>query len=189
MDTPGITVRPFRQANGSLEFAEVFLDEVRVPPSLLVGNEGDGWRIAMSTVSLERGPADAGLISDLRRNLGGLARSQAVRLRSDGDMTSSLVRAFVDVEVLRVHVLRSLSARARGLGSEFDVSVDKLLLIRAEQELAHATMDLYGAAPLLGSRPDVLSQYFWSRSASVYGGSQEIQRTIVATRLLGLPRS
>ena len=61
-------------------------------------------------------------------------------------------------------------------------------MVRTEQALAHTTMDLLGAGPLLGEHPAELHEYLWSRAASVYGGSQEIQRTIVATRLLGPPR-
>ena len=67
MTTPGLTVRPFRQMTGSLEFAEVFFDDVRIPADHRVGEAGDGWRIAMSTVSFERGPADVGFLADLRR--------------------------------------------------------------------------------------------------------------------------
>ncbi|HVX20704.1 MAG TPA: acyl-CoA dehydrogenase family protein [Acidimicrobiales bacterium] len=189
MDAPGLTVRPFRQITGSLEFAEVFFDDVRIPAANRVGGAGDGWRIAMSTVSFERGPADVGFLADLRRSLRSLtdaARDGAVR--TDGDLAARLARSYVDVEVLRAHILRTLSRRAKGQGSEVEVSVDKLLMVRTEQELTHTAMDVLGAGPLLGDRPDELHQYLWSRAASVYGGSQEIQRTIVATRLLGLPR-
>ena len=94
----------------------------------------------------------------------------------------------VDVEVLRVHVLRSLSRRTAGLASEVDASVDKLLMVRTEQALGHAVLDLHGAGVLTGEEPEALHDYLWSRAASVYGGSAQIQRTIVATRLLGLPR-
>jgi alkylation response protein AidB-like acyl-CoA dehydrogenase len=189
MDTPGLTVRPFKQMTGSLEFAEVFFDGARIPAQNIVGAPGDGWRIAMSTVAFERGPADVGFIADFRRSLqtlGTLAAQGA--LRTEGDLPTRFARSLVDVEVLRAHVLRSLSRRAKELGSETEVSVDKLLMVRTEQELGHTVMDLLGAGPLLGQRPHELYQYLWSRAASVYGGSQEIQRTIVATRLLGLPR-
>ncbi len=67
--TPGLTVRPFRQITGSLEFAELFFDDVRVPAHMRVGDPGAGWRIAMSTVAFERGPADVGFIADFRRVL------------------------------------------------------------------------------------------------------------------------
>lgn len=188
MDAPGLAVRPFRQMTGSLEFAELFFDGVRIPADQIVGAPGEGWRIAMSTVAFERGPADIGFIADLRRSLRALAAAGSAGRLTEGDLATRLARSVVDAEVLRAHVLRTLSRRSRGLGSETEVSVDKLLSVRTEQDLGHSVMDLWGAAPLLGDRPHELFAYLWSRAASVYGGSQEIQRTIVATRLLGLPK-
>jgi alkylation response protein AidB-like acyl-CoA dehydrogenase len=199
IDAPGLLVRPFRQITGAMEFAELFFDDVRVPTSALVGEAGDGWRIAMSTVSFERGPGDVGFIADLRRAVGRL--TQRVRAAgpapADGDaavgsqnraQALALARSVVDVEVLRVHVLRSLSRRTAGLSTEVDASVDKLLMVRTEQALGHAVLDLHGAGVLTGQEPEALHDYLWSRAASVYGGSEQIQRTLVATRLLGLPR-
>jgi alkylation response protein AidB-like acyl-CoA dehydrogenase len=199
IDAPGLVVRPFRQITGAMEFAELFFDDVRVPTSALVGEAGDGWRIAMSTVSFERGPGDVGFIADLRRAVGRL--TEVVRAAPpaavDGAAPSgsgqraqalALARSMVDVEVLRVHVLRSLSRRSAGLATEVDASVDKLLMVRTEQALGHAVLDLHGAGVLTGEEPEALHDYLWSRAASVYGGSEQIQRTIVATRLLGLPR-
>ncbi len=199
IDAPGLTVRPFRQITGAMEFAELFFDDVRVPVSARVGEAGEGWRIAMSTVSFERGPGDVGYIADLRRTIGRL--TDVVRAgHSGGDADASaapaenremalrLARSVVDVEVLRVHVLRSLSRRTAGLATEVDASVDKLLMVRTEQALGHAELDLHGAGVLTGEEPEALHDYLWSRAASVYGGSEQIQRTLVATRLLGLPR-
>jgi alkylation response protein AidB-like acyl-CoA dehydrogenase len=189
MDSPGLTVRPFRQITGSLEFAEVFFDGVRIPVSQRVGEPGAGWSIAMSTVALERGPADVGFIADFRRTLRQLAeRAAAGSLRREGALGVALASAYVDVEVLRLQVLRALSRRMKGQGSEAEVSIEKLLMTRTDQGLAHAAMDLTGSGPLLGAEPAILHQYFWSRAASVYGGSSQIQRTIVANRLLGMPR-
>jgi alkylation response protein AidB-like acyl-CoA dehydrogenase len=190
VDSPGLTVRPFRQITGSLEFAELFFDEVRIPVEMRVGAAGAGWRIAMSTVAFERGPADVGFIADFRRVLAYLHHQLwAGRLRDDGDLLSRLIWAGVEVEVLRLHVLGTLSRRARGLGAEHEMSIDKLLMTRADQGLAHVAADLVGAGLLMGENPSVLHQYMWSRAASVYGGSEQIQRDIIATRLLGLPRS
>ena len=200
IDAPGLTVRPFRQITGAMEFAELFFDDVRVPVSARVGEAGEGWRIAMSTVSFERGPGDVGFIADLRRTIGRLtdvvraAPPAATRQRArrphrrTARWPSRLARSVVDVEVLRVHVLRSLSRRTAGLATEVDASVDKLLMVRTEQALGHAELDLHGAGVLTGEEPEALHDYLWSRAASVYGGSEQIQRTIVATRLLGLPR-
>ena len=199
IDAPGLTVRPFRQITGAMEFAELFFDDVRVPVSARVGEAGEGWRIAMSTVSFERGPGDVGYIADLRRTIGRLTDVVRAAGRGGGleggpapggsrEMALRLAQSMVDVEVLRVHVLRSLSRRTAGLATEVDASVDKLLMVRTEQALGHAELDLHGAGVLTGEEPEALHDYLWSRAASVYGGSEQIQRTIVATRLLGLPR-
>jgi alkylation response protein AidB-like acyl-CoA dehydrogenase len=182
-----------------MEFAELFFDDVRVPVSARVGEAGEGWRIAMSTVSFERGPGDVGYIADLRRTIGRLtdvvraahpagAMEEPPAAVGKREMALRLARSVVDVEVLRVHVLRSLSRRTAGLATEVDASVDKLLMVRTEQALGHAELDLHGAGVLTGEEPEALHDYLWSRAASVYGGSEQIQRTIVATRLLGLPR-
>jgi alkylation response protein AidB-like acyl-CoA dehydrogenase len=189
IDAPGLVVRPFRQITGDMEFAELFFDDVRVPVSARVGADGEGWRIAMSTVSFERGPGDVGFIADLGRTIGRLTdRVRAGAVDHSRESALRLARAMVEVEVLRVHVLRSLSRRSAGLATELDASVDKLLMVRTEQALGHTVLDLYGAEALLGGEPEAWHDYLWSRAASVYGGSEQIQRTLVATRVLGLPR-
>jgi alkylation response protein AidB-like acyl-CoA dehydrogenase len=198
VDTPGLTVRPFRQITGAMEFSELFLDDLEIPVGNLVGEAGQGWQIAMSTVSFERGPGDVGDLADLRASLGRLAglvdglgpggggddRREAVRRAAALDVA----RMRVELEVLRVHILTSLSRRSQGLSTEAEASVDKLLMVRTQQALGHAVLDRSGPGPLLGDEPEALFQYLWSRAASVYGGSEQIQRTLVATRLLGLPR-
>lgn len=202
-DTPGLTVRPFRQITGSLEFAELFLDDVEIPIEQMVGKPGEGWRLAMSTVAAERGPADVGFIADFRRTIVELERAAAagtIELDHDGRM--ALAEAAIGVEVLRVHVLRSLSRRDAGIGIEEEASVDKLLMTWVEQALSHAVIDALGAAATVGISAGELAgnselgrlassswrDYLWSRAASIYGGTEQIQHSIVATRLLGLPK-
>lgn len=190
MDAPGVTVRPFRQITGDVEFAEVFLDEVHLPESMRIGDPGKGWQIAMSTVEYERGPADVGFISDLRRILDELDSELAAgNLRGEHELRTRLGWARISIEVLRLRVLTSLSRRAAGQTRPGESSVDKLLMTSAEQELAHVATDLHGAAVLMGRQPSILHEYLWSRAASVYGGTSQIQRDIIATRMLGLPRS
>lgn len=200
-DAPGLTVRPFRQITGSLDFAELFFDDVVIPADQMVGNPGDGWAIAMSTVAAERGPADVGFIADLQRIVGRL--ESAVRtgeVALDDDAQLALARVAIAVHVLRVHVLRSLSRRDAGLATDADASVDKLLMTTVEQDLGHVVLDVLGARSLLGTdgrsesvvdalAAHALRDYLWSRAASIYGGTEQIQKTIVATRLLRLPRS
>jgi alkylation response protein AidB-like acyl-CoA dehydrogenase len=188
MDQPGVEVRPIVQANEDTEFNEVFLTAAVVPAEQVVGTPGDGWRIAMTTVGYERGPADVGFSSRYARLLGELERAAVQEGIRDPSLRTDLAWARVQVAVLRAHVLRSLSARAGGAVPGAEGSIDKLLATRTEQALHHVAMDLHGSAALLGDRPDVLGDYLYSRAQSIAGGTSEIQRTIVAERVLGLPR-
>ena len=187
MRSPGVEVRPIEQINGDTEFCELFLDGVEVPADRIVGEPGQGWELAMTTVGYERGPADVGFSSRYVRLLGELEAHAA-----DADLSVhqrlTLARARVHVEVLRAHVLRSLSARADGEVPGPEGSVDKLLGTRAEQVLHHAAADLHAGGVVTGAAPDVRSGYLYSRAASIAGGTSQIQRNIVAERILGLPR-
>jgi alkylation response protein AidB-like acyl-CoA dehydrogenase len=187
MRAAGVTVRPIRQINGDEEFNEVFFDRVRVPADQIVGGLGQGWRIAMTTVSYERGPADVGFSS----RYGAAIRQLAAAAEQPGTQASrrALARAYVHTEVLRLHVLRSLSHRSADGPPGPESSVDKLLSTRTEQLLHQVAMDVHGASPLLGERGAVLFDYLYSRAASIAGGTSQIQRSIVAERLLGLPRA
>jgi len=184
---PGVDVRPIVQANGDCEFNEVFFNDAVAAADAVVGAPGQGWAVAMTTVGYERGPADVGFSSRYGRLLAELetrARTGAV----GADLRLELARSFVAVSVLRAHVLRDLSARVDGAAPGPEGSITKLLATRTEQRLHHVAMDLAAPAPLVGDRPDVLGDYLYSRAASIAGGTSEIQRTIVAEQVLGLPR-
>jgi alkylation response protein AidB-like acyl-CoA dehydrogenase len=187
MHQPGVEVRPIVQANGDCEFNEVFFTDAVVPLDQVVGELGQGWNIAMTTVGYERGPADVGFSSRYTRMVKEL-ESTARQLGVDPARRLELARAFVRVTVLRAHVLRDLSARAEGSLPGPEGSITKLLASQTDQLLHHASMDLVTPAPLTGDRPDVLAEYLYSRAASIYGGTSEIQRTLVAEHLLHLPR-
>jgi len=186
---PGVEVRPVRQISGDLDFAEVFFTDARVPTANRVGAEGQGWQLAMSTLAYERGPADIGHVSKLGRILSRLEDAwRGGRLRDVPDAGLRLARAHMEVEVLRLKVLQSLSARlADGAVPGPEGSVDKLLLIRTEQRLVATLLDLTGGTALVQSGDDILAEYLQSRAASIRGGTEQVQRAIVATRLLGLP--
>jgi alkylation response protein AidB-like acyl-CoA dehydrogenase len=187
MDSPGVTVRPLRQINRSEELSEIFFDDVRVPASQLIGAPGDGWRLAMKTLAYERGPADVGAVA---RN-GRLLREMQEALGRDPNPPSAiarrLARVAVHMEILRLHVLRSLSARARQEPGP-EGSVDKLLMADVEQELARLHLDILGPAALVGAdESGPLGNYLHSRAMTIYGGSAQIQRNIIAQRVLGMP--
>lgn len=189
MHTQGIEVSPIVLADGAPETSEVFWDDVRVPAENLLGDEGDGWRIAMTTVAYERGPSDIGFISQYRRSLSALEQEAARRGRDhDPEIRRRLAKAYVRGEALRLNVLQQLSLRVSGRPPGEEGSVSKLLWSEAEQELQHLALDLYGAEVIRGDAPVVLRDYFRSRPISVYGGSSQIQKNIIAQRLLGMPR-
>jgi alkylation response protein AidB-like acyl-CoA dehydrogenase len=187
MASDGIEVRPIVQSNGDTEFNEVFFTSVEVPFDDVVGQPGQGWTIAMTTVGYERGPADVGFSSRYVRTMGELVEVARSHPWPGGER-AALARAHVAVEVLRAHVLRSLSARADGSPPGPEGSIDKLLSTRTEQLLHHVAMDVHGTAALDGTEPGALAEYLYSRAASIAGGTSQIQRDIVAQRLLGLPR-
>jgi alkylation response protein AidB-like acyl-CoA dehydrogenase len=187
MNTPGLTSRPIVQSTGHSEFSEVFLDDVRVGDSARLGACGDGWRLAMTTVTLERGPSDNGyaakhraLLERLEQRVKGGSYSEAER--------RALARSYVDVEVLRIQIQQSLAQRVAEGGAGPASSADKLLMIRAEQALHHLALHLASNQIVMPDEREWLDEYLYSRAVSVYGGTEQVQRTIIAQRVLGLPR-
>jgi alkylation response protein AidB-like acyl-CoA dehydrogenase len=189
MNRPGITVHPLQQTWGTAEFNEVFFDNLEVPVSNRIGDEGDGWPLATIILAHERGPADIGFIAHFQHQLNEFERllSELPEERR-GEFTNRVAQAYVSVAACRLHVLKSLSLRAKGVAPGADTSIDKLLMTRVEQELGALAWDMAGAAPTLGLDEETVYQYLRARASSIYGGTQQIQRSIVAQRLLGMPR-
>ncbi|MFE2701206.1 acyl-CoA dehydrogenase family protein [Streptomyces mirabilis] len=197
LDRPGVTVRPLRAANGDDEFCELFLDDVRVARSERIGAEGDGWPLAMTTVSYERSALDTGhlskyglLVERLRRT----ARERRADL-PDG-LLSEIGRCFVDYEVLVAHARRRTAERLGGQLAGPESSIDKLLMTRTEQRLYETALKVFPEEQLRGEgeegeeragASELFGDYLYSRAASVYGGTSQIQRNIIAKRVLGLP--
>lgn len=187
MASPGVDRREITLSTGSREFAEVFFDDVEVPLTNLVGERGQGWAIAMHMLSYERGPADMGWTGRYAKSLAQahdafLAGSQP----SDEALRLRLAQAGVGVRVLDWHVQRTLANR--GDNSDANGSIDKLLATRVEQELYRVIADVHGGEAVTTDDASFHS-YLYSRAQSIYGGSQQIQRSLVAQRLLGLPRA
>jgi alkylation response protein AidB-like acyl-CoA dehydrogenase len=187
--SPGVTVRPIVLANGDEEFAEIHLDDVRVPAANMIGEPTDGWKIAMDVVSYERGAVDIGYLSKFERYLSELsALVKASRPEPDRATVRALGEAAAGIEVLRMHCLRSLSERATGGSPGAESSIDKLLMTRVEQQLMAVSLDLLDDATVPGRR-EWFDRYLYGRAGSIYGGSSQIQRTILAERMLALPRA
>jgi alkylation response protein AidB-like acyl-CoA dehydrogenase len=186
MDQPGVRVRPIVQLTGTAEFNEVFFDGARTARDLVVGAVGDGWRVAMGTLAFERGVATVGQQVGFRRELAALVelarKSGAIE---DPVLREKLARARVGLEVLRAHAMRTLGSVEPGTAS-----VAKLLWATWHQALGELAMEVRGAAGLTaGDDLDEWQRLFlFSRADTIYGGSNEIQRNIIAERVLGLPR-
>jgi alkylation response protein AidB-like acyl-CoA dehydrogenase len=188
MDAPGVTCRPVVTASGTREFAEVFLDGVEVPADAVVGAPGEGWRIATDLLAHERGPADIGWVARLRRLVTVTdAAREASGTRLAGPARDRWARVHAELRVLELHVRRSLARRRDGAGPGAEGSLDKLLLTRVDQLVHDAVLGDRGAAALCTTDAD-LDAYLMARAQSVFGGTSQIQRSIVGERVLGLPR-
>jgi alkylation response protein AidB-like acyl-CoA dehydrogenase len=179
----GVTVRPIPQLDGTPGFAELFLDEVFVPDADVLGEPGEGWRVAMSTASNERG---------LTLRSPGRFVAAADRLvslwhdRPDPAQRDRVVDAWLGARAYHLYTLGTISRLADGgrLGAES--SVNKVFWSELDIALHETALDLLGADGELES--DWLSGYLFSLAGPIYAGTNEIQRDVVAERLLGLPR-
>lgn len=186
LESAGVTIRPIVQMTGDEEFCEVFYDDVIVPRENVVGSVGQGWEIAMMTVAYERGPVDIGYQAKFEVMAAALAREVAAAGLADLSARRSVARAAVGVEVLRLRCLQSLAERAQGKPPGPETSVDKLLMASAEQRLLSTAIEVLGATEL-NSDSSWFDAYLYSRAASVYGGTAQIQKNILANRVLKLP--
>jgi alkylation response protein AidB-like acyl-CoA dehydrogenase len=186
MRSPGVTVRPLPQILGEPHFSEVFLEDVRVPVGDVIGELGDGWRVAMKMLSYERGLFVLERQIRLRRRLDELAALMVAAGRDgDGALQERIGRVDIDLQLLEAQVYRTLAAQRDGTLRGGATSVDKLLLSHVYQELFALAVDLIGgeqAVTANGWTHDLLE----SRSVSIYGGTTEVQHGIVARQLLGL---
>ena len=188
MDQPGITVRPIRQLTGISEFNEVFFDGARTDAANVVGAPGDGWRVARATLALERGAAMLGLQAGFRRELEILlAVARRTGAAADPLLRDKLARAWIGLEAVRAYALDTLD----GGNAAAEASVLKILWSRWHQGLGELAMEVLGA-PSMVSQDDLdewQRLFLFGRAETIYGGSDEIQRNIIASRALGLPRT
>ncbi|AZM90394.1 acyl-CoA dehydrogenase family protein [Streptomyces sp. W1SF4] len=189
MDAPGVTVRPLRTLVGSAEFAEVFLDEVRVPAANRVGAENDGWRVTMVTLSFERGTAFVGEVVACRRTLGELARAAKANGRWDDPvLRRRLGRLYGEFGALwRLTQWNVSEAQGSGGVPGTGGSVFKLAYSHARQELYEAAAEVLGAQSL-SLEEEWTAQRLSSLSYTIAAGTSQIQHNIVAERILGLPK-
>jgi len=190
MRAQGVDVRPLVQLTGDAEFNEVFLDDVFVPVERLIGTEGQGWTVAGSTLAHERGtnfPFKEQVVHEtyLARLYEEAAANGALE---DPVVADALVTAWVDLGVLRLHNLRTLTRLGRGEAPGPESSWVKLAWTAMTQDLSEAGLAVTGRGTGSALSGPWARQWLWSRAASIAGGTSEIQRDIIAGRLLGFPR-
>jgi alkylation response protein AidB-like acyl-CoA dehydrogenase len=197
MRQPGVQVRPIRQLTGTAEFNEVFFDDARTSADLVVGQPGDGWRIAMGTLTFERGVSTLGQQIRYARELSGIAElAQRNGAADDPLIRERLARAWVGLRAMRSYALATMDVergRSRMAGDIYRGrdNVSKLLWASWHRDLGALAMDVMGKAGITlkdGDFDQWQRLFLFSRADTIYGGSNEIQRNIIAERVLGLPR-
>lgn len=185
MSAPGISVRPLLELNHEPHFSEVFFDDVEVPMGSVVGRLHEGWAVAMSMLGYERGLFALERQIRLQNRLARLV--DAFLDRPEGELDEATVgKLYAQLAVLEAQVYQTLAAQAASALAPGQTAVDKLLLAEADQELSATCLDLLGDEMAL-ERNDWTAALLTSRSVSIYGGTSEIQRNIIARQLLQLP--
>jgi alkylation response protein AidB-like acyl-CoA dehydrogenase len=194
MKQPGIEVRPIIQMTGSGEFSEIFLSDAVVEDRDLVGQATDGWRMAMATFGFERnGLANASRFEGVVQALAELTRRQGAG--ADDEVRQRVAQAKIESHVFRVNGLRSLTRAQQGQVPGPEASLTKLFWSEMDkriQETAISVEGMYGAldpeSPWAIEHGRWQLGWMWSQAETIYAGSSEIQRNIIAERVLGLPR-
>jgi alkylation response protein AidB-like acyl-CoA dehydrogenase len=200
MDQKGVEARPLKQMTGASEFGEVFFTDATCPTTEVLGGEGNGWQVAMLLLSFERGSSAIGqytefhkqwqqvvaLAHEIERDRGKAADDPVLRQR--------LAASLIDLECLKYHSWHILTQTSKGKDLGFEASMTKMMWSEAFRQ----TSDTYEAVLGTGfqvpdpqpgmSLAELTTTAMWSRSCTIWGGSQQVQRNIVAERVLGLPR-
>ena len=193
MRQDGVEIRPIVQPTGTSEFNEVFFDGARTDASNIVGEPGQGWKIAMATLGFERGVATLGQQVGFRRELDGVIElARRTGAIEDPLLRDRLTRAWMGLEIMRLNATRTMAGIAAGAPGP-ESSISKLVWGTWHRELGELAMDVLGAAGLVArGEPYDLDEwqrlFLFSRADTIYAGSNEIQRNIIAERVLGLPR-
>lgn len=204
LDQPGVEIRPIQQLTGTSEFNEVFFDDAVTDGGMIVGERGEGWKVAMTLLEFERGVSTLGQQVGFARELADIVRMAQENGRAEVPaVRERITRAWIGLKVIRAHALRTLAERDATGGN---ASAAKLLWANWHRDLGELAMLVQGAPSLVGPThttegaandlrdPEHLELAEWqrlflfTRSDTIYGGSNEIQRNIISERVLGLPR-
>lgn len=193
MDQPGISVQPIQQITGTSEFNEVFFDNAQTEAACMIGAPGDGWKIAMALLGFERGVSTLGQQMQFQNELDEVIRlAKRNGAAEDPLIRQRLAQAWAGLRVLRYNSLRMLSGPQDG-SLRREATIYKLAWSTWHAELGKLAMDVLGPqAEILDGGPYELSRlqslFLFTRADTIYGGSNEIQRNIIAERALGMPR-
>jgi alkylation response protein AidB-like acyl-CoA dehydrogenase len=197
LDTPGITVRPIPQLDGLPGFAEIFFDNVRVPVGNRLGDEGAGWSVAMATAGFERGlmlrsPAR---FQETARRLVELYKENRTSADNDPAVKEAVLRAWMEAESYCLSTYQTACRLTQGGKIGAESSTNKIFWSELDQNMHATAMSILGArAELLPHAPDAagvgnwLDGWLFAQSGPIYAGTNEIQRNIIAERMLGMPR-
>ncbi len=199
LDAEGVTVRPIEQLDGEAGFAEIFLDDVRVPVENLLGEENKGWSVAMATAGFERGlmlrsPAR---FQNTARKLVALYKETLGRGESvDPTLREAVTRAWMDAEAYTLNTYQTVSRLLEGGKIGAEASLNKIFWSELDVKMHETALALLGArgqllpeAPAAEGVGSWLDGYLFALSGPIYAGTNEIQRNVIAERILGLPRS
>ncbi|MGH8504481.1 MAG: acyl-CoA dehydrogenase family protein [Stenotrophobium sp.] len=198
LNLPGITIRPIKQLNGLPGFAEIFFDNVRVPVANRLGDEGAGWSIAMATAGFERGlmlrsPAR---FQKTAQNLVELYRRHRATADADPAIRDAVLKSWMDTEAYTLATYRTACRLAKGGKIGAEASTNKIFWSELDLKMHETAMQILGArAELMPESPDAgdidnwLDGFLFAQAGPIYAGTNEIQRNIIAERMLGLPRA
>lgn len=198
LDAEGVTIRPIRALNGKQAFAEIFFDNVRVPVDNRIGEEGAGWQVAMATAGFERGLL---LRSPARyqaaaRRLVELYRRYPEQAERDPSLRDAVCEAWAGAEAYTLSAYHTVGRLARGEKIGAEASINKIVWSELDLKLHETAMRLLGArgellaeAPEIGADAGWLDGFLFAQAGTLYAGANEIQRNIIAERMLGLPKS
>ena len=192
MKQPGIEVRPIAQMTGTSEFSEVFYDGARTPADHIVGARGEGWKVAMGTLAFERGASTLGQQALFANELDEIFEIAKRNGKADDPIfRARLVDAWVGLRIMRFNAIRTLGNEGAELGRE--AMITKIYWATWHRELGKLAMDILGPeAEIAADAPYELNRlqamYLFTRSDTIYAGTNQIQRNIISERALGMPR-
>ena len=193
MDQPGIEVRPIQQITGTSEFNEVFFDDAQCDADDIVGQPGDGWKVAMGLLGFERGVSTLGQQMAFQNELDQIvALARANGAARDPALRQRIAQAHIGLKIMRYNAMRMLSGSADG-SLQREALIYKLYWASWHRDLGELAMDVLGPeCDILEGAPYELSRlqsmYLFVRSDTIYGGTNQIQRNIIAERGLGMPK-